>query len=122
MWWVLVGGLASASNGGLEGVVTSPIDGRGLPNVDVVLRLENAVDAAPHLARTDRLGTFRFEELPAGLYALDVVGHVPGAPAPGWLAARVSPVLVVPGAVTTQQVVLAPPLPPRRPPPEPHDT
>jgi hypothetical protein len=122
MWWWMFGALAAASTGRLEGVVTSPVDGRGLPNVDIVLRLEST-EGAPHLAKTDRAGAFSFEDLPAGLYALDVVGRVPGVPAPGWVAARVSPVLVVPGATTTQQVVLSPvAAPPPAPPPTPRDT
>jgi hypothetical protein len=120
VWW-LGTAVAAASAGRLEGVVTSPVDGRALPNVDVILRLESAPAAPPRLGKTDRTGAFAFEALPAGLYALDVIGAVPGTPAPGYVWTHVSPILVVPGTTATQQVVLAaPPLP--RPPPSARDT
>lgn len=110
---------AEASPGGfgrLEGVVTSPVDGRGLPNVTVVVRptkpegLAKAKDEIPgRLDTTDRDGLFHFDELPPGLYSLDVIGQSvrdsltgPG----GWVWTQVASVLVVPGVTTTEQVVL----------------
>lgn len=136
MWWVLgLSAFASANSatGRMEGVVTSGLDGRSLPNVDVILRPdaepaegEGPVGEAPlRHVRTDLRGAFTFEGLAPGLYALDVVGTLPGLRLPGqpegvgvWT--HLSPLVVVPGLTATPHVVLAPPPPP--PPPVPRDT
>jgi hypothetical protein len=119
MWWAVAVAAASTGVGTLEGVVTSSVDGRGLPNVDVVLRLdgEHAQHASPELAevplrhvRTDRAGAFTFDGLPPGLYSLDVIGLLPtgAGPAAQGVWTHVAPILVAPGLTATRQVVLRP--------------
>ncbi len=124
---------STAGFGRLEGVVTSPVDGRGLPNVVVMVRPapvggmrtvtpgaqpknpEAGGDEAPggssgRVDTTGRDGTFSFEELPPGLYSLDVIGESPVGDSPSEGLQRVwtqiSSVIVVPGLTTTERVTL----------------
>jgi hypothetical protein len=112
--------------GALEGVITSPIDGRGLSGVDVVVRhvvQRGAVEVDPwsSATRTDFTGAFHFEALPPGVYSLDVLGEVPaaafqrGSPAqrasgpdraPDRVWTQVAPIVVVAGSTAVEQVVL----------------
>jgi hypothetical protein len=106
---------ASETTGRLEGVVTGQRYGLALPAVSVTLRAWRPQVRAGELPlvsvrQTDRNGTFAFDDLPAGLYALEATGE-------GQQRATVSPVLVVPGVPVTEHLVVAETPRPYRPPP-----
>jgi hypothetical protein len=97
----------------LEGVVTASPYGTAVPNASVTLR--SATETWFQVRMTDRDGTFRFDDLPAGLYSLEARPPT-GEPL---LHARMSPIIVVPGVPVSENLVLldvtAPPPPPPRP-------
>lgn len=114
-----IAGTASASgpvgNGGLHGIVTGRSNGLGMPSVSVTLRSLPAPDArraeeekAPwvEVRSTDTEGVFRFDDVPAGLYAIE-------AQLDGRAWSSLDPILVVPGARLREHIVLGdvPPAP-----------
>jgi len=94
-----------ASAGGLHGIVTGRTDGLGMASVSVTLR---SVPTSPPLAteeaqwvevrNTDIEGVFRFDDVPAGLYAIEA--HLDGRE---WSS---EPILVVPGLRVHEHIVL----------------
>jgi hypothetical protein len=99
--------------GQLEGVVTSVPQGLAMPNVSITLRSATSGGGSLPLIEvrtTDRDGTFRFEDLPAGLYSLEAAGA--GIP-----YTTLTPVIVVPGVALMEHVTVPLPRPvsnPRR--------
>jgi hypothetical protein len=97
----------SAGKGGLHGIVTGRTDGLGVSSVSVTLRSiarapsQPSTEAAPfvEVRDTDVEGVFRFDDLPAGLYAIE-------ARINGLEWANFAPILVVPGLETREHLVL----------------
>lgn len=87
-----------AQVGMVEGVVTGLPTGLGLPNVSVTLKS----DTAPwsEVRTTDLEGSFKFSNLPAGLYSLE-------ARSTGWLEVSVSPVVIVPGVPVVEHLEMS---------------
>lgn len=94
------------TRGRLQGVVTASPVGIGVPNANVTLRSTTLPWSASRT--TDRDGGFEFLDVPAGIYALE-------ADAAGLSRAEVSPILVVPGILVMESVVLVDPTVPRPP-------
>jgi len=90
--------------GMVEGGVTGLPTGLGLANVSVTLRSDTEPWSEIHT--TDLRGSFRFSNLPAGLYSIE-------ARSAGWLGASVSPVVIVPGIPVIEhlEMTLVPPVP-----------
>jgi len=95
------------STGGLHGVVTAQKDGLGMPSVSVTLRsviapccsrLEREEAPWVEVRNTDTEGVFRFDDVPAGLYAIEA--HLDGRE---WSS---EPILVVPGLRVHEHIVL----------------
>jgi hypothetical protein len=94
-----------APTGDLHGVVTGRSDGLGMPSVSVTLRLvpccsPRASDDAPwvEVRNTDTEGVFRFDDIPAGVYAIEA--RLDGRQ---WSS---DPILVVPGTRVHEHIVL----------------
>jgi hypothetical protein len=83
--------------GSIEGVVTGLPSGLGIADVSVTLR--SVGDPWLEVRTTDLDGSFRFSELPSGLYSLEAKGL-------GWRSASVAPVVVVPGVPITEHLEL----------------
>lgn len=109
-----IAGPAAASGpfagGGLHGIVTGRTDGLGMPSVSVTLRslpspsTQVAARDAPwvEVRSTDTEGVFRFDDIPAGLYAMEA--HLDGR---AW--SSFEPILVVPGFRLHEHIVLGDP-------------
>ncbi|MEQ1567092.1 MAG: carboxypeptidase-like regulatory domain-containing protein [Myxococcota bacterium] len=101
LWGALVASPSSASPaarpGSIEGVVTGLPSGLGLPNVCVTLRSATAPWLETRTTAPD--GSFRFADLPSGLYSIEAKGA-------GWLDNSVSPVVVVPGVPVSEHLQL----------------
>ena len=103
-----------AQLGMVEGVVTGLPTGLGLPNVAVTLKSDTAPWSEVHT--TDVRGSFKFANLPAGLYSIE-------ARSTGWLGVSISPVVVVPGTPVLEHLEMtSSPVEPIAPIPQPSRT